>query len=53
MSSKTEFFDKYICKKKSLVGGLTFRPLQKSLIKIQTRKWLEKMTKSMILTNRI
>ena len=45
--------DKYICKKKSLVGGLTFPPLQKSVIKIQTLEWLQKMHKSVRITKYI
>ena len=44
-------FNKYICKKKSLVGGLTFPSLQTSVIKIQTREWLEKTHKSVLSTN--
>ena len=32
-------------------GGVTFPPLQKSVIKIQTREWLEKTHKSVLLTN--
>ena len=44
-------FNKYICKKISSVGGVTFPPLQTSVIKIQTREWLEKTHKSILLTN--
>ena len=32
-------------------SGVTFPPLQKSVIKIQTREWLEKTHKSVLLTN--
>ena len=39
--------------RKKITGGLTFPPLQKSVIKIQTREGLQKMHKSARITNHI
>ena len=40
-------------KEKKSLGGLTFPPLKKSVVKIQTREYLQKMHKSLRITNHI
>ena len=40
-------------KRKEITGGLTFPPLKKSVVKIQTRECLQKMHKSLRITNHI
>ena len=40
-------------KRKKITGGLTFPPLQKSVIKIQTREGLQKVHKSQRITNHL